>query len=94
MARRRFEAYEGDLITYLNVATAFTKHGDNPRWCSSNYLNKKGLKRALTLRDQLLKLLKRLEIPIKSAKSKYIVFKYCLFDLMPINLRLFSNEIR
>jgi len=68
VARRRFEAYEGDLITYLNVATAFTKHGDNPRWCSSNYLNKKGLKRALTLRDQLLKLLKRLEIPIKSAK--------------------------
>jgi len=79
VARRRFEAYEGDLITYLNVATAFTKHGDNPRWCSSNYLNKKGLKRALTLRDQLLKLLKRLQIPIKSAKSNHDVW----FDSLP-----------
>jgi len=68
IARRRFEAYEGDLITYLNVATAYAKHGDNPRFCPSHYLNKKALKRAMTLRDSLLKLLKRLGVPITSAK--------------------------
>jgi len=57
------------LITYLNVATAFNKHIDDPRFCPTNYLNKKALKRAMTLRDQLLKLMKRLGVPIKSAKS-------------------------
>lgn len=69
VARRRFQAYQGDLVTSLNVATAYTKHCDNPRWCAVNYINKKAIKRALTLRDQLLKLLKRLGVQIRSAQS-------------------------
>lgn len=78
VARRRFEAYEGDLVTYLNVATAFAKHGaDNPRWCSANYINRKALKRAMTLRDQLLRLLRRLHVPVHSttdSKHFYLLF--------------------
>lgn len=75
MARRKFEAYQGDLITYLNVLTAFAKYGDCPRWCQSNYLNRKALKRVLVLRDQLLKLLKRLGIQNTSAKgSSFMTF--------------------
>lgn len=73
VARRKFEAYQGDLITYLNVLTAFTKYGDCPRWCQSNYLNRKALKRVLVLRDQLLKLLKRLKIPNTSAEGLFFL---------------------
>jgi hypothetical protein len=68
-ARRKFEAHEGDLITYLNVVTAFAKHGECSRWCQSNYLNKKSLKRVVVLRNQLIKLLRRLDIPISSAEG-------------------------
>lgn len=78
IARRKFEACEGDLITYLNVVTAFTKHGDCPRWCQSNYLNKKALKRVLVLRSQLIKLLQRLGIPYSSAEGEIEPILRCI----------------
>ncbi|EFX63709.1 hypothetical protein DAPPUDRAFT_335094, partial [Daphnia pulex] len=70
VARRKFDAQEGDLITYLNVVSAFAKHGECSRWCQSNYLNKKSLKRVVLLRDQLIKLLQRLGIRISSAEGE------------------------
>nr|CAH0106947.1 unnamed protein product [Daphnia galeata] len=77
-ARRKFEAHEGDLITYLNVVTAFAKHGECSRWCQSNYLNKKSLKRVVVLRNQLIKLLRRLDIPISSAEGELQPILRCI----------------
>ncbi|KAK3753320.1 hypothetical protein QZH41_015258 [Actinostola sp. cb2023] len=65
-ARRKFCVYEGDHLTYLNVYQAFVKHKQSSRWCQENFLNYKGLKHAVKIREQLKKLLVHFHIPILS----------------------------
>ncbi|XP_033626833.1 probable ATP-dependent RNA helicase DHX35 [Asterias rubens] len=68
-AKRKFSVAEGDHITLLNVYEAFIKFGKNSRWCHENYLNYKGLCRAMTVREQLKKLLKKFKVKIVSSEG-------------------------
>ncbi|XP_031562645.1 probable ATP-dependent RNA helicase DHX35 isoform X2 [Actinia tenebrosa] len=63
-ARRKFAVYEGDHLTYLNVYQAFVKHKQSSRWCQENFVNYKGLKHAVKIREQLKKLLLHFNVPI------------------------------
>ncbi|XP_059934789.1 probable ATP-dependent RNA helicase DHX35 isoform X4 [Mesoplodon densirostris] len=66
---RKFAVEEGDHLTMLNVYEAFIKHNKNPQWCQAYFLNYKGLVRAVTVREQLKKLLVKFQVPKKSSEG-------------------------
>ncbi|XP_012286028.1 probable ATP-dependent RNA helicase DHX35 isoform X2 [Orussus abietinus] len=68
VAHRKFEVEEGDLITLLNVYTAFEKN-KSTGWCQKHFLNHKALRRATEIRVQMRKLLKKLDIPVASSNG-------------------------
>ncbi|XP_046433860.1 probable ATP-dependent RNA helicase DHX35 isoform X2 [Neodiprion fabricii] len=68
VARRKFEAEEGDLITLLNVYTAYESQKVTS-WCHQNFLNHKTLRRATEIRTQMCKMLKKLNIPLISCQG-------------------------
>ncbi|CAI8014753.1 Probable ATP-dependent RNA helicase DHX35 [Geodia barretti] len=68
-ARRKFCVYEGDHMTLLNVYKAFIRFNKDPRWCQQHFLNYKGLCHAVSIREQLIKLLKRFKIPLTSCEG-------------------------
>ncbi|CAO3628301.1 unnamed protein product [Mucor hiemalis] len=71
-ARRKFWVEEGDSLTLINVYNAFINKGNKSgKWCHDRYLNFKALSRAMAIRLQLMKYLKRFDIPLVSASSKY-----------------------
>ncbi|XKL68063.1 hypothetical protein PGB90_003554 [Kerria lacca] len=65
--KRKFEVEEGDLITLLNVFTAFEKNSNNAKsWCIQHFINFKALRRAHEIKSQMLKLMERFNIPLIS----------------------------
>lgn len=84
VAHRMFEVAEGDLLTLLNIYSAFEKN-KTPAWCQKHFLNHKALKRATEIRSQMRGLMKKLEIPILSAKSKnFSIFLSYFLDFSSI----------
>jgi len=81
--KRQFEVEEGDFLTLLNVFYAFEKQGMSKKWCNSNALRYKALKRAAELREQLFKVLRRFEIPMVSTTDKEHVLKCIVMGLFP-----------
>ncbi|KAI8988611.1 P-loop containing nucleoside triphosphate hydrolase protein [Mycotypha africana] len=71
-ARRKFWVEEGDTLSLINVYNAFINKGNKSgKWCHDRFLNFKALSRAMAIRLQLIKYLKRFDIPLVSATSKY-----------------------
>ncbi|XP_023570652.1 probable ATP-dependent RNA helicase DHX35 isoform X2 [Octodon degus] len=66
---RKFAVEEGDHLTMLNVYEAFIKHNKNSQWCQEHFLNYKGLVRAVTVREQLKKLLVKFQVPKMSSEG-------------------------
>jgi len=77
-AKRKFSAAEGDHVTLLNVFLAFERSGHSSKWCREHFVNYRGLCRAVELRQQLLRMLKKFKVwyPIVSF---YISFCYLFF---------------
>ncbi|CAG9537679.1 unnamed protein product [Cercopithifilaria johnstoni] len=69
LMKRNFSVEEGDHFTLLNVFTNFVQNGKSKKWCINHFLNYRGLCRAEAIRDQLLCLLRRHNIQIKSCKE-------------------------
>ncbi|KAG0171394.1 hypothetical protein DFQ30_001077 [Apophysomyces sp. BC1015] len=70
--RRKFWVEDGDHLSLLNVYVAFCNKGNKSgKWCHDRFLNFKALSRAMSIRVQLLKYLKRFDIPIVSAARQY-----------------------
>ncbi|BGP06196.1 hypothetical protein JCM10049v2_002015 [Rhodotorula toruloides] len=79
LERRKFTVEEGDHLTALNAYNAFIKHGrKSSKWCHNHRLNFKALSRALSIRTQLSKYLKRFDIPIISCGSDHAKIRRCL----------------
>ncbi|KAI8366665.1 P-loop containing nucleoside triphosphate hydrolase protein [Radiomyces spectabilis] len=71
-ARRKFWVEEGDHLTLLNVYNAFVNKGNKSgKWCHERFLNFKALSRAISIRLQLIKYLKRFDIKLVSATAQY-----------------------
>lgn len=69
VAHRKFEVEEGDLLTLLNVYTAYEKNKVSS-WCQKHFLNYKALRRATEIRTQMHSMMKRLAIPLNSCNGK------------------------
>ncbi|XP_068140498.1 LOW QUALITY PROTEIN: probable ATP-dependent RNA helicase DHX35 [Drosophila tropicalis] len=79
IAHRHFEVAEGDLITMLNVYTAFVEEGMTKEFCGQYYLIYRNLKRACELREQLIRLArKKYGIPIFSCKGDVEMVCKCI----------------
>lgn len=59
VARRAFDAAEGDLITLLNVYTAFVENDKSKDFCAKYYLNYRNLMRIHKLRSHFAKTMLR-----------------------------------
>lgn len=80
IAHRKFEVAEGDLLTLLNIFVGFQKQDQNrsKQWCHENFLNYKALRRAEQIRHQILKLLKKFNVPIESCSGRTEVVCRCI----------------
>ncbi|KAI8339434.1 P-loop containing nucleoside triphosphate hydrolase protein [Chlamydoabsidia padenii] len=66
--RRQFWVEEGDHLSLLNVYNGFVQNGGKSgKWCHDRLLNFKALSRAIRIRQQLVRYLKRFKIPLVSA---------------------------
>ncbi|KAG0148983.1 hypothetical protein CROQUDRAFT_359561 [Cronartium quercuum f. sp. fusiforme G11] len=78
LSRRKFTVTEGDHLTYLNVYNAFIGVGrSTAKWCARYRLNFKALSRAMNIRLQLKKYLKKFEVPLVSSSSP-VEIRRCL----------------
>ncbi|XP_069179731.1 probable ATP-dependent RNA helicase DHX35 isoform X3 [Procambarus clarkii] len=66
---RSFQVNEGDLITLLNVFTAYTKHGESKQWCIKKFINHRALRRAVEIRARMEKILVNFSIPVTSSEG-------------------------
>ncbi|XP_034099671.1 probable ATP-dependent RNA helicase DHX35 [Drosophila albomicans] len=79
IAHRHFEVAEGDLITLLNIYTAFVEEGMTKEFCGQYYLIYRNLKRACELREQLINLArKKYGLPIFSCKGDVELLCKCI----------------
>ncbi|KAG1692966.1 putative ATP-dependent RNA helicase DHX35 [Nymphon striatum] len=67
-AKHSFSVKEGDHLTLLNVFTAFQQN-PTKSWCHQNFLNYKGLVRAVEIKSQLEKLLRKFKLKIISCEG-------------------------
>ncbi|XP_030831683.1 probable ATP-dependent RNA helicase DHX35 [Strongylocentrotus purpuratus] len=77
-AKRKFGVKEGDHLTLLNVHESFIKYKKNSRWCRENFLNSKALIRALAVREQLKKLLKKFKVKMVSSEGDMDTVLRCI----------------
>ncbi|PRP85251.1 putative ATP-dependent RNA helicase DHX35 isoform 1 [Planoprotostelium fungivorum] len=77
-ARRKFAVYEGDHLTLLNVYNSFLAKNKNRDWCKSNFMNYRALIRAMDVRNQLKKYLKRWRVPVVSTTNSSNITKCIL----------------
>ena len=57
--------------TFSRIFSAnFFQHEKNKKWCHENFLNYKGLMRAVEIREQLKRLLKKFNIPMVSCEGR------------------------
>ncbi|XP_078336067.1 putative ATP-dependent RNA helicase DHX35 isoform X2 [Crassostrea virginica] len=68
-AKRNFAVEEGDHVSLLNVFRAFLKYNKNSKWCKQNFLNYKGLCRAVEIQHQLQRLLRKFKVPLVSCQA-------------------------
>ncbi|CAG2252831.1 DHX35 [Mytilus edulis] len=69
-SRRKFSVEEGDHVTLINVFNSFIKYKKSSKWCHEYFLNYKGLCRAVEIRHQLARILKKFNVPLVSCGGR------------------------
>ncbi|XP_077439594.1 putative ATP-dependent RNA helicase DHX35 isoform X1 [Vanacampus margaritifer] len=76
---RKFAVAEGDHLTMLNVYEAYMKqHQKSSKWCQDHFLNYKGLQRAVTVREQLRRLMTKFKVVWTSSEGDPDVILRCI----------------
>jgi len=90
---RPFIATEGDHFTYLNVFNSFVKDGrSSAKWCAKYRLNFKALSRAINIRGQLVKYLKKFGIGLVSCGADSQKVRKCLVSGYFKNVALMKDD--
>jgi len=81
-AKARFSHVDGDHLTLLNAYHAYNQHGEDTNWCYENFVNCRSMKAAANVRQQLVRIMNRLELSLVStdfgSKEYYINIRKCL----------------
>jgi len=65
-AKAQFSHKDGDHITLLNAYHAYKQNASSKDWCYDNFLNFRSLQTADNVREQLVRILKKLNLPLIS----------------------------
>lgn len=75
-----------DLPLMKTLVSSSLQHQRSSQWCQEHFLNYKGLLRAVTVREQLRRLMNKFKVPRTSSEgSKRLVFRSTLVNLIPQN---------
>jgi len=81
-AKARFQHVDGDHLTLLNVYHAYKNNQEASSWCYDNFLNYRSMKSADSVRAQLMRVMTRFGLELKSAefnsKDYYSNIRKCL----------------
>lgn len=81
-AKSQFAHQYGDHITLLNAYLAYRQNSSSKEWCYDNFLNYRSLQAADNIREQLERILKKLDLSLVSVglsdPSYYINITKCL----------------
>lgn len=81
-AKARFVHPEGDHLTLLNAYFAYKSEKGDAKWCYDNFINYRAMKSADDVREQLIRIMKRMNIPLIStdfaSKNFYTNIRKCL----------------
>jgi len=67
-AKARFSHADGDHLTLLNVYHAYKSNNDDSSWCYDNFINARTLKAADSVREQLVRIMKRFNVALVSTE--------------------------
>lgn len=65
-AKAQFAHSDGDHLSLLNCYHAYKQSGDNKDWCYDNFVNHRSMIAADNVREQLSRILKKLNLPLIS----------------------------
>ena len=74
-ARQNFFNQHGDHLTLLNVYNQWVETSYSTQWCFENFIQHRSMKRARDVRDQLVALCERAEIPLLSTDDSIAIRK-------------------
>ena len=81
-AKSRFQHVDGDHLTLLHVYPAWKNNQEAASWCYDNFLNHRSMKSADSVRAQLMRIMTRFGLELKSAdfnaKDYYVNIRKCL----------------
>lgn len=77
-ARSRFFIPESDHLTLLNVYAQWKANRYSAHWCNSRFLQFRSLQRAKDIREQLLYVIRKLNLPMASSGSDWAPIRKCL----------------
>jgi len=81
-AKAQFAHRDGDHPTLLNAYHAYKHHHSDPAWCSENFLSSRSLASADSVRQQLQRIMERLNIPLVSTPfddpDYYVNLRKCI----------------
>ena len=69
--KAKFAHPEGDHLTLLGVYEAWKKNAFSNPWCFENFIQSRSMKRAQDVRKQLLMMIDRYQLELKSAGNDY-----------------------
>lgn len=65
-SKAQFAHIDGDHLTLLNAYYAYKQSGDSKEWCYENFINYRSIQSADNVREQLLRIMKRMNLPMLS----------------------------
>jgi pre-mRNA-splicing factor ATP-dependent RNA helicase DHX16 len=74
-ARKNFFVPGGDHLTLLNIYKQWAQSGYSDQWCYENFIQKRSMKRARDVREQIEGLMQRVEIDICSTDDTLAIRK-------------------
>jgi len=85
-SKAQFAHVDGDHLTLLNAYHAYKQAGDDKSWCWDNFINARSMSSADSVRQQLVRIMEKLQLPMVSAefssKDYYTNIRKCLVDGM------------
>lgn len=76
--REKFFIHDSDHLTLLNVYIQWKNNRNSFNWCSRNFIDYKSLKKSTEIRQQLLEIMQKTKMQIKSSKLKWDVVRKCI----------------
>ncbi len=74
-AHKQFYHLEGDHLTLLTIWNQWMEADGSSQWCFDNFIQFRSLKRARDVKEQLLGLMERVEVPLQSSMDSNAILK-------------------